>query len=835
MSSLPESTSPTAPEGAEPARYEPQRFEERWVEAWAEEGVHRAPADPDPARRRYILEMFPYPSGDMHMGHVENYSIADAIARQWRMQGYDVLHPMGYDAFGLPAENAAIRRNVHPKDWTFANIDRMRRSQKRLGFSYDWDREVISASPEYYRWNQWIFLKLMERGLAYRRTAPVNWCPVDKTVLANEQISAGVCWRCGSVPEVRDLAQWFLKITDYADRLIDDMAILDWSDQVLTQQRNWIGRSRGAEVLFEVRPTSGDASARTYPVFTTRPDTLWGATFFVLAPENPFASEMVAGTDLEAPYAAYLEEVRHQTEVERVSSERVRKGFRLPAVARNPVNGEDIEVWAADYVLGHYGTGAIMAVPAHDQRDFEFARQYGIDVRVVIQPPGVPPLDGATMAEASSGPGTLVNSGPFTGTEVVPATGAGIDQVIAWLDEQGKGKAAVNYRLRDWLVSRQRYWGTPIPIVYCDACGEVPVRYEDLPVLLPDQADYTPTDDAVGPLANNLSWVQTDCPRCGGPGRRETDTMDTFFDSSWYFLRFCDPGNDQAPFDPAKVAAWCPIDQYVGGIEHAVMHLIYARFFVKAFQDMGMVDFPEPFLRLFNQGSISMGGKAMSKSRGNVVEVSTAVDRFGADAARLFILFCSPPSAPYDFPPDGVEEIGRVAFNYLSRVWRVLGSVAQVPVPPELERAVARAVKAVTDDFASYSFNTAIARLMELTNAFSKQRGPVPQPAAETFLKLLAPIAPFITEELWHRYGNAGSIHQQAWPTFDPALIAAEQVTMVVQVNGKVRDTMPVPPDVTEEEMKAQALGSEKVARALEGKEPRRVIVVPPRLVNFVV
>ena len=836
MSSPPDASGPAAHQGApEPGRYEPQRFEERWVEVWAGEGLNRAPANPDPAKRRYVLEMFPYPSGDMHMGHVENYSIADAIARQWRMKGHDVLHPMGYDAFGLPAENAAIRRGVHPKDWTFANIDRMRRSQKRLGFSYDWDRELISATPEYYRWNQWIFLKLMERGLAYRRTAPVNWCPVDKTVLANEQISAGVCWRCGSVPEVRDLAQWFLKITNYADRLIDDMAILDWSDQVLTQQRNWIGRSRGAEVSFEVRPTSGDVPARSYPVFTTRPDTLWGATFFVLAPEHAFASELVAGTELEAPYAAYLEKVRRQTEVERVSSERVRKGFRLPAVARNPVNGEDIEVWAADYVLTHYGTGAIMAVPAHDQRDFEFARQYGIDIRVVIQPAGAAPLDAATMTEASAGPGTLVNSGTFSGTPVVPATGEGIDKVIAWLEETGKGKAAVNYRLRDWLVSRQRYWGTPIPIIYCDACGEVPVPYGDLPVLLPDQADYTPTDDAVGPLANNISWVQVDCPRCGGAGRRETDTMDTFFDSSWYFLRFCDAGDGEAAFDPAKVAAWCPIDQYVGGIEHAVMHLIYARFFTKAFQDMGLVSFPEPFLRLFNQGSISMGGKAMSKSRGNIVEASAAVDRFGADSARLFILFCSPPSAPYDFPADGVEEIGRVAFNYLSRVWRVLGSVASEPVGPQLGRAVARTVKAVSDDFETYSFNTAIARLMELTNAFSKLGGPVPRQAAETFLKLLAPIAPFITEELWHCYGNTGSIHQEHWPSFDPALLADEQVTMVVQVNGKVRDTILVSAEIDEEEMKIVAMSSEKVVRALEHASPRRVIAVPPRLVNFVV
>ena len=821
-----------------PARYDPAAFEEQWVSAWEHAGAHTAPAHPQPGSKRYVLEMFPYPSGDMHMGHVENYSIADAIARQWRMRGYQVLHPMGYDAFGLPAENAAIRRGIDPKEWTFANIERMRASQKRLGFSYDWDRQLTSAAPDYYRWNQWIFLKFMERGLVYRRRAPVNWCPVDKTVLANEQISAGVCWRCGSVPEVRDLAQWFLKITDYADRLIDDMAILEWSDQVLVQQRNWIGRSRGAEVVFEVRPEPGRGSAapaRAYPVFTTRPDTLWGATFFVMAPELAFASELVAGTDLEGPYAEFLDEVRRQTEVERVSSERQRKGFRLPAVAVNPVNGEEIPVWAGDYVLSGYGTGAIMAVPAHDDRDFGFAHQYGIDIREVVRPAGAEGPMAGQLGEAAVGPGILVNSGPFTGTSVNPATGEGIDKVIAWLFDSGKGKAAVNYRLRDWLVSRQRFWGTPIPVIYCDTCGEVPVPLTDLPVLLPDHADYTPTEGAVGPLANAADWVNVACPSCGGPGRRETDTMDTFFDSSWYFLRFCDAHNDQAPFDPAKVGEWSPVDQYVGGIEHAVMHLIYARFFTKAFQDMGLVSFPEPFLRLFNQGSISKGGKAMSKSLGNVVEASVAVERFGADATRLFILFCSPPSAAYDFPEDGVEEIGRVAFNWLARVWRLLSSVSpSAPVPPGLARAVARTVKAVTEDFETFSFNTAIARMMELANAFSKLGGPVPQAAAETFLQLLAPIAPFLTEELWHRYGHTTSVHASAWPTYDPALLAEEKVTMVIQLNGKVRETVTVPASIAAEEMRALALASDKVRALLDGREPAKVITVPPRLVNVV-
>jgi leucyl-tRNA synthetase len=817
-------------------RYDPQSFEERWVAAWEREQAHAAPAHPDPARKRYVLEMFPYPSGDMHMGHVENYSIADAIARQWRMKGHDVLHPMGYDAFGLPAENAAIRRGVHPKEWTFANIEKMRRSQTRLGFSYDWDRQVISADPGYYRWNQWIFLKLLERGLAYRKTAPVNWCPVDKTVLANEQISGGVCWRCGSVPEVRDLAQWFLKTTHYAARLIDDMDLLEWPDQVLVQQQNWIGRSKGAEVTFEVIPTRADVPPVSYPVFTTRPDTLWGATFFILAPEHPLIPELVAGTEFEGPFEKLLEEVRRQTEVERVSSERVRHGMALPAVAINPVNGEEIPVWTADYVLSHYGTGAIMAVPAHDERDFEFARTYDLPIKVVVEPENAEPgLDAETMTEPYPGPGVLVHSGPFTGTVVFPDTGEGIDEVIAWLEREGRGHAAVNYRLRDWLVSRQRYWGTPIPIVYCPEHGEVPVPEEDLPVLLPEEADYTPTDDAVGPLANATDWVNTVCPRCGKPARRETDTMDTFFDSSWYFLRFCDPHNEKAPFDPEPVAAWCPVDQYVGGIEHAVLHLIYARFFTKAFQDMGMLDFPEPFLRLFNQGSISMGGKAMSKSLGNVVEASAAVDRFGADAARLFILFCSPPGAAYDFPADGLEEIGRVAFSWLSRVWRVLSDVAPVPLEADLQRSVHKAVKAVTDDFDTFSFNTAIARLMELLNAFSKGGGPVPREGAEVFLKLLAPIAPFITEELWHRNGHEGSIHKQSWPTYDEALLAEERTTMVIQVNGKVRDTVEVPVSIAPEEMQAIALDREKVIALLDGNVPAKIVTVPPRLVNLVV
>ncbi|MGQ0679503.1 MAG: leucine--tRNA ligase [Actinomycetota bacterium] len=814
--------------------YDPNSFEARWANQWEAERVFRVADDPGDKPKRFVMEMFPYPSGDLHMGHVENYTIADAMARYWRMKGFAVMHPMGFDAFGLPAENAAIKRGIHPREWTLGNIAKMHSSFVRLGYSYDWEREVISCLPDYYRWNQWIFLQMYRRGLAYRKTSPVNWCPVDKTVLAKEQLSTGVCWRCGSVPEVRDLAQWFLKITDYSDRLLDDMDQLDWADSLLTMQRNWIGRSYGAEVVFQIRRVGSDATI-DFPVFTTRPDTLWGATFFVLAAEHPAAAEMVEGTDQEEEFKQFVDRVRRQTEIDRLGAKGASEGLRLPAVAVNPVNGEQIPVFAADYVLMGYGTGAIMAVPAHDQRDFDFARRHGIPIRVVVSPEGEPEPDPATMAEAASGRGLLANSGPFTGAKVDPATQEGIVEVIEWLNEQGKGRRRVNYRQRDWLISRQRYWGTPIPIVYCALCGEVPLAERDLPVLLPPQADYTPTERAVSPLANNEEFVNVACPRCGGPARRETDTLDTFFDSSWYFLRYCDPKNESAPFEPGKVAAWNPVDNYFGGVEHAVMHLIYARFFVKVFQDMGMVGFSEPFLSLFNQGHVSWDGKEMSKSTGHVIEAAAVVDTFGADSARAFILFCSPPAADYDFPADGFGEIGRVAHSWLARVWRILSEVSQEAVPEELKRQVHRIVKGVTQDFEEFGLNTAIAKMMELMNVFSKLEGAVPRDAAENFLKLLAPVAPFITEELWHRYGNEGSIHQQSWPIFDEALAQARRAVMVVQVNGRVRDRIEVSPDISSEAMKDLALASDRVRPHLNGGEPRKVIAVPPKLVNIVV
>lgn len=814
--------------------YDPHSFETRWMRDWEDRRLYTAPEFPTPGKEKYVLEMYPYPSGDMHMGHVETYTITDTVARYMRMRGYEVMHPMGYDSFGLPAENAAIQRGVDPKDWTYSNIATFRDSQKRLGFSYDWDRQFAASDPEYYRWNQWIFLRMYERGLAYRRKAPVFWCPVDKTVLANEQIEGGFCWRCGAVPEVRDLTQWFLRTTDYAQQLLDDMRDLHWTESLLQQQRNWIGRSEGAQVVFRVRSTADLNKTFDFPVFTTRPDTLWGATFFVFAPEHEAARQLVEGTDRQVAFGAFLDEVRRVQEVDRLAAERDRKGFALPAVAINPVNGEEIPVWAADYVLTTYGTGAIMGVPAHDQRDFDFARQFGIEVRVVIRLEG-DEQHADSINEAYSGPGVMVRSGPFDGTAVDPESMTGINDVIAWLEREGKGRHTVNFRLRDWLVSRQRYWGTPIPIVYCEVCGEVPVPDEQLPILLPEVADYTPTEEAVGPLANAREWVKTACPNCGKQARRETDTLDTFFDSSWYFLRFCDPHNDRAPFDPQKVKAWCPVDQYVGGVEHAVLHLIYARFFTKVFRDMGMLDFAEPFLALFNQGEIRKRGKGMSKSLGNLVEAAEAIEKFGADSPRVFILFSSPPDADYDFPEDGMGEIGRVAHTWLARVWRVLGRISDGQAPEDLHRAVNRTVKAVTDDFESFSYNTAIARMMELVNEFSKTEGPVPREAAETFLKLLAPIAPFITEELWHRYGHADSIHLERWPGYDESLLADEAITMVVQVNGKVRDKIEVPRDIAADEMERLALESANVRRHLEGKNPKRVIARPPNLVNVVV
>ena len=821
------------------SEYDFTAIEDRWMKTWIDGHYWSAPEVPDEKLKRYTLTMYPYPSGDLHMGHVEIFSIHDSIARFYRMNGYQVLNPIGFDAFGLPAENAAIKRGINPRDWTYANIDKIYSSAQRLGCSFDWDRTIKTCEPDYYKWNQWLFLRLYERGLAYKKEAPVNWCPHDKTVLANEQVIAGRCERCDTPVIKRYLKQWFFKVTDYADRLLDDLAInRGWTERLKMLQRNWIGRSEGAEVRFTLEGIDEPVT-----IYTTRPDTLWGATFFVMAPEHPLVDELVAGTGREEELATFREEVSRLTEIDRTSTERDKIGMFLGKHATNPVNGERIQVWVADYVLMEYGTGAIMAVPAHDQRDFEFARKYDLPVRVVIQPEGQS-LDGATMSEAHPHEGVMVNSAHFDGTP----TDVSVGKVTEWLESEGLGRRATNFRIRDWLISRQRYWGTPIPILFCESCGEVPVPDEDLPVELPEVVDFNPTGET-SPLATAQEWVNVDCPKCGGPARREVDTMDTFVDSSWYFHRFVDPHNDAAPYDVEKSNAWMPIDQYTGGIEHAVLHLIYARFFQKFLMDMGMANDPEPFPHLLNQGVITMGGKRMSKSRGNIVEPQEAFQLYGADALRLFMLFSGPPEAPFDWPDEGVEAIGRVTFPWLQRVWRLceenrdivdVGELHEGPAESALLKHVHKTTKVVTEDYERFSFNTAIARLMELINqAYRyKQVGGghpnVMRVLIEALLKLLAPMVPYITEEQWHRLGHEKSIHFESWPEYDPELAAEDEVTMVVQVDGKVRDTIQVPVGISEDEMRDRALASERVLAHLRGEEPAKVITRPPRLISLV-
>ena len=820
--------------------YDHVALEERWMKEWIGHKYWAAPDIPD-KDKRYTVTMYPYPSGDMHMGHVEIFTIHDAIARFFRMRGYQVMNPIGFDSFGLPAENAAIQRGLDPKEWTYSNIDKLYSSAQRLGCSFDWDRKIASSDPEYYKWNQWFFLKFYERGLAYKKAAAANWCPNDKTVLANEQVVAGRCERCGAEVTKRYMAQWFFKITDYADRLLDDMELNEgWTERLKTLQSNWIGRSYGAEVDFMVE--GGDPIT----VYTTRPDTLWGATFFVMAPEHPLAEELVKGTDKEEELKAFGDEVAKLTEIDRTSTERPKKGMFLGRYAINPVNDERIPIWVADYVLMDYGTGAIMAVPAHDPRDFDFARQNDLPVRVVVQPPDQI-LDGDTMAESYVGPGSLVNSGPFDGTSVETS----VKDVTDWLEEEGRGKHAKNFRIRDWLISRQRYWGTPIPIVFCDDCGEVPVPEDELPLELPDSSTVDFNSDSVegqSPLATASDWVNAPCPKCGKDARRETDTLDTFVDSSWYFHRYLDPHNDTAPFERVKSDAWMPIDQYTGGIEHAVMHLIYARFFQKVLMDMGIAKDPEPFPRLLNQGLVTMGGKKMSKSLGNLVEPQEAFSRFGADSLRLYMLFSGPPDANFDWPAEGVDAIGPVAFDWLKRVWRLceenrdivnVGELHLNPLDEALRKHLHRTIKVVTEDYEAFSFNTAIARLHELVNQAYRYKsvgGGNPQVMREVIeglLKLLAPMTPYLAEEQWRRLGHDTSIHFEKWPEFDPSLATEEEVTMVVQVNGKVRDTIKVPPDVSEERMTELALASEKVRAHLDG-DPKKVIVKPPKLVSLV-
>jgi leucyl-tRNA synthetase len=811
-------------------RYDASEIEPRWQAVWEEEGLYRASDDPADERPRfYALDMFPYPSGDLHMGHAEAFSGGDAIARFRAMQGHNVLHPIGWDSFGLNAENAAIKRGVDPKVWTYENVDQQAASFKRMGMSFDWSRQLHTSDPEFYRWTQWLFLRFFERGLAYRKNAPVNWCPKDQTVLANEQVIQGACERCGTPVERRDLTQWFFKITDFAQRLLDDVdSLVDWPERVITMQRNWIGRSDGAEVRFAIGESGDEVE-----VFTTRPDTLWGVTFFVFAVEHPLVPKLaeLGGTwDRVEPL---LERVRATPLNVREEAD-TKEGVPLGVHAVNPVNGERVPIFAAPYVLMEYGTGAIMGVPAHDERDFAFAREHGLPVRVVIQPPGET-IDADAMTEALPHEGVMVSSGPFDG-EPSPSS---IAKVAAWLETEGLGRPAVTFRLRDWLLSRQRYWGAPIPIVHCPACGEVPVPDEDLPVRLPDDVDFQPGGES--PLARHPTWKHVACPSCGGEATRDTDTMDTFVDSSWYFFRYCSPGDDDAPFRREDIDRWMPANQYTGGVEHAILHLLYCRFFTKALYDMGMVGFTEPFPRLMNQGQVIYGGASMSKTKGNIVEPMPIVERWGADTMRLIMLFAGPFEDDIDWklieaPPDRRPGVNA----WLGRVFTAVGEAAErsdAEDDPELVRLTHRTIRGVTEDLERFRFNTAISKLQVLTNGMrtALDAGHGAAVAAGPLAQMLAPFAPFAAEELWRTVlGHDASVHTSRWPAFDPALAAEDSVTLIVQVDGKVRDKIEVPADATRETILELARASENARRAVGDRRVVKEIARPPKLVNLV-
>lgn len=802
---------------------DPRELERRWQERWEQAGLHKTDEDPSKPKH-YALTMLPYPSGDLHVGHWYAMTPSDTRARFMRMRGHRVFFPIGFDAFGLPAENAAIKHGIHPREWTLANVERMRGQLRQMGAMFDFDAEVVTCEPDYYKWNQWFFIKFFEKGLAYRDEAPVDFCPSCNTTLAREQVVGveRVCERCGTPVEKRNLAQWLFKITDYADELLD-FSKIDWPERVETLQKNWIGRSEGAEVRFDVEGYG------PVEVFTTRPDTLFGATFFVMSPEHPAVEEIT--TDEQHPEVhAYVESAKKMTEIDRTDVTREKTGAFTGAYASNPVNGERIPVYIADYVLMGYGTGAIMAVPAHDERDFEFAQKYGVEIRPVIAPPDD---DGSEFTEAYDGDGTLISSPPFDGLSVEE----GKREITGWLEEQGLGEAAVSYRLRDWLISRQRYWGTPIPIVHCPECGAVPVPEEDLPIKLPEDAEFTPTGES--PLKLREDFWRTECPRCGGEAERETDTMDTFMDSSWYQYRYLSPDYDEGPFDPEEGRKWLPVDQYTGGIEHAVMHLLYTRFFTKVMRDMGLVDFDEPMLRLFNQGVIlGPDSNRMSKSRGNVVNPQDYVDAYGSDALRGFLMFIGPWGEGGPWDSQGIEGTARFLRRALSLAREGESSGAEVD-PGELERRTARLTKKVTEDLDEFRFNTAIAALMEHTNYLIAVRGKVEEDrwseALHAYVKLLAPFAPHHAEQMWAEMGEEFSIHQQWWPVYDEARVVEEEITLIVQVNGKLRDRITAPADVSEEAAKEIALESEKVAPHVAGKEIKKAVYVPGKLVNLVV
>ncbi|QVQ51977.1 leucine--tRNA ligase [Spiractinospora alimapuensis] len=816
--------------------YDAQSLQDKWQRRWTEDNPFTASEDPTDKRpRSYVLDMFPYPSGDLHMGHAEAFAMGDVVARYRFQLGENVLHPIGWDSFGLPAENAAIQRGTHPAEWTYANIETQAASFKRYAASFDWSRRLHTSDPEYYRWNQWLFLRFFERGLAYRKGGLVNWCPKDQTVLANEQVVQGRCERCGTEVVRRSLDQWYFRITEYADRLLDDMAQLEgcWPERVLTMQRNWIGRSHGADVHFQI-----EGREEPVTVFTTRPDTLYGATFFVVAADAPLAEELCA-PERRSEFEAYREKVAKLSDIERQSTERQKTGVFLGRYAVNPVNGEQIPVWAADYVLADYGHGAIMAVPAHDQRDLDFARTFDLPVRVVLDT-GEP--DPRETGVATVGEGTMVNSGPLDGLSKTDA----IERIVDVLAERATGNATVNFRLRDWLLSRQRYWGTPIPIIHCPDCGEVPVPEDQLPVTLPDLRGADLAPKGVSPLATATDWVNVDCPSCQGPATRDTDTMDTFVDSAWYFLRYCSPRMDSAPFDSDAVNAWGPIDQYVGGVEHAVLHLLYARFFTKVLHDMGMIRFTEPFTRLLNQGQVINQGKAMSKSLGNGVDLGVEIDNYGVDAVRLTMVFAGPPEDDIDW----ADVSPAASLRFLSRALRVMTEAGAASEPGSdpasgdiaLRKVTHQTIDKVTTAMEAFRFNVAVARLMELVTAARKAidagpgaADPAVREAAETIAVVLSLVAPYAAEEGWERLGGKGSVSLGNWPKAEPDLLVQESVTCVVQVQSKVRDKLEVAPDIDDAELERLALASEKVQAHLQDREIRRVVVRAPKLVNIVV
>ena len=818
-------------------KYNFSEIEKKWQTKWAEGDVFKVTEDPD-KEKYYVLEMFPYPSGKLHMGHVRNYSIGDVLARFKKMKGFNVLHPMGWDSFGLPAENAAIKHGVEPSKWTWENIGEMREQLKELGLSYDWDREVATCHPDYYKWMQWIFIQFYKKGLAYKKENPVNWCPSCQTVLANEQVVDGKCERCKTLVGKKDLSQWYFKITDYAERLLDNLEELPgWPNKVKLMQKNWIGKSIGAEVTFEI-----DGFDKGLDVFTTRPDTLYGVTYMVMAPEHPYLKELVAGSEYEEPVNAYVDKVQHMSDIERTSTTNEKTGQFTGRYAINPLTGKKVPIFISDYVLMDYGTGAIMAVPAHDQRDFDFAKKFDLEIIPVVDSDD-PEVDVYDLKAAFAAEGTMINSEMFNGMNNKEA----IEKIIDYLEEKKIGKKSINYKLRDWLISRQRYWGTPIPMIHCDDCGWVPEKEENLPVLLPADVQFTGKGES--PLATSKTFVNTTCPVCGKPARRELDTMDTFLDSSWYFLRYCDPKNTEAPFSKEKVDYWMNVDQYIGGVEHAILHLMYARFFQMALYDPGLVSTEEPFKNLLTQGMVIKDGAKMSKSLGNVVSPAEIIDKYGADTARLFILFAAPPERELDWSDKGVEG----SFRFINRVYRMVYDFSQnyseVPESYEISGDADKnmaywlnyAIKKVSDDIGErFNFNTAISTIMELVNEMYRYKEGTVNPglfgaAIKDLIIMLAPFVPHVTEEMWEHLGYEGSVHDQSWPEYDEKALVKDTVEIVVQVNGKIKEKLDIAGGLSREEMEKTAMENEKVKGLIEGKNVVKVIAVPGKLINIVV